>query len=83
MGGIYTCGIALIGERFRRDELAAANASFIFTYEFGHLLGPAVAGIAMAIWDPHGLIVVAVGAGLIFALVAAVRQARMGNTGAG
>ena len=83
MGGIYTCGIALIGERFRRDELAAANASFIFTYEFGHLLGPAVAGVAMAIWDPHGLIVVAVGAGLIFALVAAVRQARMGNTGAG
>ena len=83
MGGIYTCGIALIGERFRRDELAAANASFIFTYEFGHLLGPAVAGIAMAIWDPHGLIVVAVGAGLIFGLVAAVRQARMGNTGAG
>ena len=83
MGGIYTCGIALIGERFRRDELAAANASFIFTYEFCHLLGPAVAGVAMAIWDPHGLIVVAVGAGLIFALVAAVRQARMGNTGAG
>lgn len=83
MGGIYTCGIALIGERFRRDELAAANASFIFTYEFGHLLGPAVAGIAMAIWDPHGLIVVAVGAGLIFALVAAVRQARMGSRSGG
>lgn len=74
MGGIYTCGLALVGERFRRDELAAANASFIFTYEFGHLLGPAVAGVAMAIWDPHGLIVVAVGAGLIFATVATVRQ---------
>lgn len=79
MGGIYTCGIALIGERFRRDELAAANASFIFTYEFGHLLGPTVAGIAMAIWDPHGLIVVAVGAGLLFALVASIRQARIGR----
>lgn len=79
MGGIYTCGIALIGERFRRDELAAANASFIFTYEFGHLLGPTVAGIAMAIWDPHGLIVVAVGAGLLFALVASVCQARIGR----
>jgi len=79
MGGIYTCGIALIGERFRRDEMAAANASFIFTYEFGHLLGPAVAGIAMAIWDPHGLIVVAVGAGLIFAVVASVRQIRIGD----
>jgi MFS family permease len=76
MGGIYTCGLALVGERFRRDELAAANASFIFTYEFGHLLGPAVAGIAMALWDPHGLIVVAVSAGLIFATVAAVRQLR-------
>lgn len=79
MGGIYTCGIALIGERFRRDELAAANASFIFTYEFGHLLGPSVAGVAMAIWDPHGLIVVAVSAGLLFAVVASVRQVRIGR----
>jgi MFS family permease len=79
MGGIYTCGIALIGERFRRDELAAANASFIFTYEFGHLLGPSVAGVAMAIWDPHGLIVIAVGAGLLFAVVASVRQVRIGR----
>ena len=76
MGGIYTCGLALVGERFRRDELAAANASFIFTYEFGHLLGPAVAGFAMALWDPHGLIAVAVGAGLVFAAVAAIRHMR-------
>jgi hypothetical protein len=38
-----------------------------------------VAGVAMAIWDPHGLIVVAVSAGLLFAVVASVRQVRIGR----
>jgi hypothetical protein len=30
----------------------------------------------MALWDPHGLIAVAVGAGLVFAAVAAIRHMR-------
>jgi MFS family permease len=77
MGGIYTCGLALVGQRFKRDELAGANATFIFTYEVGTLTGPVVGGLAMSLWDPNGLIVVTVGAGILFAIVATARHIRM------
>jgi len=74
MGGMYTCGLALVGQRFRREELAAANATFIFVYEFGHLVGPPIAGVAILLWDPHGLIVLSVVSGLLFAIVATIRH---------
>ena len=74
MGGMYTCGLALVGQRFKRQELAAANATFIFVYEFGHLVGPPLAGVAILLWDPHGLIVMAVSGGLIFAVLATIRH---------
>jgi predicted MFS family arabinose efflux permease len=77
MGGIYTCGLALVGQRFKRDELAGANATFIFTYEVGTLTGPVVGGLAMSVWDPNGLIVVTVGAGILFAILATARHIRM------
>ena len=74
MGGIYTCGLAQIGQRFRPSELAPANSTFIFVYELGHLLGPPLAGYAMILWNPHGLIVFCVAGGLLFALFATARH---------
>ena len=74
MGGIYTCGLAQIGQRFRPSELAPANSTFIFVYELGHLLGPPAAGYAMILWDPHGLIVFCVAGGLLFGLFATIRH---------
>ncbi len=74
MGGIYTCGLAQIGQRFRSSELAPANATFIFVYEFGHLVGPPAAGYAMGLWNPHGLIVFCATGGLLFALFATARH---------
>ena len=74
MGGIYTCGLAQISQRFRPSELAPANSTFIFVYELGHLLGPPVAGYAMILWDPHGLIVFCVAGGLFFALFTTIRH---------
>ena len=74
MGGMYTCGLALVGQRFNRDELAAANATFIFVYEFGHLVGPPIAGVAILLWYPHGLIVLSVVGGLLFAIIATIRH---------
>lgn len=79
MGGMYTCGLALVGQRFKREELAAANATFIFVYEFGHLVGPPIAGVAILLWDPHGLIVLAVSGGLIFAVLATIRHLSQGG----
>ena len=74
MGGIYTCGLAQIGQRFRPSELAPANSTFIFVYELGHLLGPPAAGYAMVLWNPHGLIAFCVAGGLFFALFATIRH---------
>ncbi len=79
MGGIYTCGLSQIGQRFRPSELAPANATFIFIYEFGHLIGPPAAGYAMILWNPHGLIVFCVAGGLLFAVFATVRHLLTGR----
>ncbi len=53
--GMYTVGLALLGERFKGADLAAANSAFILMFSTGGLLGPPIAGAAMDIWDPHGL----------------------------
>ena len=53
--GMYTIGLAMLSERFRGPDLAAANSAFIFLYGLGMLTGPTMAGVAMDIWDPHGL----------------------------
>jgi MFS family permease len=83
MGGIYTCGLALVGQRFKRDELAGANATFIFTYEVGTFSGPIIGGFAMSLWDPNGLLAVTVAAGVLFALLATSRYIRMRGTDSG
>ncbi len=74
MGGIYTCGLALVGQRFKKDELAGANATFIFTYELGTLAGPIIGGFAMSLWNPNGLLAVTISAGVLFALFTTARH---------
>ncbi len=64
--GLYTLGLALIGERFDGGSLAAANATFIMAYGVGSLAGPALGGAAMDIIDPHGLLIVTSGFALIY-----------------
>lgn len=53
--GIYTIGLAVLADRFRGSDLAAANSAFIFLYSIGMLVGPPAAGVAMDVWDPNGL----------------------------
>lgn len=61
MGGalfaIYSLSLTLLGQRFQGPRLAEANAAFVFIYGVGALIGPAVSGVAMDLWDPHGLMV--------------------------
>jgi len=54
VGALYTVGLAHLGSRFSGEDLAAANAAFIFCYSLGGLAGPAVIGAAMDAWNPHG-----------------------------
>ena len=55
--GMYTVGLTLIGQTFRGANITAANALFLVLYSLGALVGPIVGGVAMDIWDPHGLAV--------------------------
>ena len=55
--GIYTIGLTLIGERFKGGELLSANAAYVILYSLGLLVGPAMEGVALDAWNPHGLVV--------------------------
>lgn len=67
--GLYTVGLAHLGSRFRGGDLAAANAAFAFLYALGSFAGPGIAGTAMDLWNPHGLMLAL---GLISAAYVAV-----------
>lgn len=54
IAGLYTVGLALLGERFTGVDLATANAAFVMMYALGMLVGPPVLGLGMDLWDPHG-----------------------------
>jgi len=69
--GIYTCGLALLGERFSRAQLAGANTAFVMIYECGSASGPVIAGAAMDLVGRDGLVLtvgLASGAFLLFGL---------------
>ncbi len=57
VGSLYTVGLAHLGSRFTGEDLAAANAAFIFCYSLGGLVGPATIGAAMDAYDPQGFAV--------------------------
>lgn len=54
--GIYSIGLTLLGELFKGAELASANAGFVIFYSLGLIVGPAVEGVALDVWNPHGLL---------------------------
>ena len=74
MGGIFTVGITLLGERFRDTELVSANAVFSVLFGVGGLLGPFLAGTAMSAVGPAGFPLSLVAAVAIYALFALYRQ---------
>jgi len=45
--GIYTVGLALLGQRFTGGDIAAANAAFTVLYTVGGLIGRPITGEAM------------------------------------
>lgn len=73
ISGLYTVGLALLGERFSGVDLATANAAFVMMYALGMLVGPPVLGAGMDLWNPHGAPAVIA---LMLALYAAVAMLR-------
>jgi len=66
---IYTTVLTMLGRAFTKEELASANTTFTLFWEFGALAGPLLAGAAMWLWDPHGMIVISVLGGLSLVLL--------------
>jgi MFS family permease len=66
LGGLYTTELTMLGRAFGVTELSGASTAFSMAFNIGALGGPIIAGAAMQVWNPHGMLVVigAAGAGV-------------------
>jgi len=74
VNGINTVSLTLIGERFRGSELATASAGVGVLWGIASLIGPAITGVAMDLYDPEGFVIVMVVLSAVF-VVSTVRKA--------
>ncbi len=68
-GGIYTIALTILGRAFTTDELPSANTAFTMIWELGAFCGPILGGIAMQVWNPHGMLAVSALGGLALVLL--------------
>lgn len=54
VAGLYTVGLAHLGDKLHGADLASANAAFVFCYALGMLVGPQTIGVAMDLTGHHG-----------------------------
>jgi MFS family permease len=77
--GIYTVGLAELGDRFSGPDLIAGTSAFSTMWGLGALIGAALCGIAMDLFGPHGfpatLLAMFVGYLLILGLITWRRKA--------
>jgi MFS family permease len=56
VGSLYAIGLAHLGSRYKRAELASGNAAYILLYSTGMLIGPPIMGLGLDIL-PAGLFI--------------------------
>lgn len=54
VAGLYTVGLAHLGDKLHGADLASANAAFVFCYALGMLVGPQTIGVSMDLTGHHG-----------------------------
>ncbi|PWW04279.1 putative MFS family arabinose efflux permease [Hoeflea marina] len=54
VAGLYTVGLAHLGDQLHGADLASANAAFVFCYALGMLVGPQTIGVAMDVAGHSG-----------------------------
>ncbi len=79
MGGTFTVGMTLLGERFTGSALIAANAVFTMLFGIGGLAGPFAVGSAMSTWGPQAFPASLLAAVSVYGLFATYRQATHGR----
>ncbi len=58
LGSFYVISMAMIGVRFKGADLVGINASFVFLWGLGAVIGPSISGTAMDAMGPEGMPVV-------------------------
>ncbi len=53
--GMYTVGLAYLSAKYSGADLAGANAAFVMLYSAGLTVGPALIGMGMDLYPPHGM----------------------------
>lgn len=81
--GIYTVGLAELGDRFSGRDLIAGTSAFSTMWGLGALIGAALCGVSMDFFGPHGfpasLFAVFVGYLVVLALIT-WRRSRRGQS---
>jgi MFS family permease len=55
---VYTLALGLLGDSFAPAQLAAANVALVMVYQVGSVIGPTLAGTAIDLTGPEGLVAV-------------------------
>jgi MFS family permease len=72
--GAYSLSIVAVGRRFSGAALTVANSGIVVAYTGASLTGPPLAGYAIEIWNPHGLLAYALVVGVAFTLLVYFRR---------
>lgn len=70
--GLYTAGLALIGDRFSGETLTAATAAFAAVYAMASLMSPTLAGAAIDSAGASGFYIIVAGIYLVALFYAAM-----------
>lgn len=54
-GSLYVIAMAMIGSRFKGADLVSINASFVFLWGLGDVIGPFISGTAIDAFGPDGM----------------------------
>lgn len=54
-GSFYVIAMAMIGGRFKGADLISVNASFVFLWGLGDVIGPLISGAAIDAFGPDGM----------------------------
>jgi len=74
--GLYTVGLAELGDRFHGEELIAGSAAFSTMWGTGALIGSTLGGVAMHLLGPHGLPIALAAFFVVFLAMIFWREAR-------
>jgi len=70
---LYSIALAMLGDRFQGTALATGNAAFVIAFEIANVIGPPMAGGALELWPPHGLIAFMSAAGGVYFVIVVAR----------